>query len=129
MKKPKEKKKPKEEKCTICLCGMKKEDITLPDCGHRFHLECLEKVIGKKCPLCRKPMPYGVPEKKDMIYFFNHECLLCQVDTIHEMLTRLSMVTSDLEKMQALGIEVLDSSHDYAMMHAKEVKVGSDRER
>lgn len=32
--------------------------VTL-DCSHVFHKECLSKVIGRLCPLCRAPMTYG----------------------------------------------------------------------
>ena len=39
----------------------KKENkvVKLEGCNHKFHLECLNNVVGKKCPLCRKPMKYG----------------------------------------------------------------------
>ena len=42
----------------------KKENkvVKLEGCNHKFHLECLNNVEGKKCPLCRKPMKYGKGE-------------------------------------------------------------------
>ena len=36
-----------------------KEVVKLEGCNHKFHLECLNNVEGRKCPLCRKPMKYG----------------------------------------------------------------------
>lgn len=47
----------KGEKCCICLEEMTKEGIIKLDCGHTFHLACIqqlqEKPVQKVCPLCR----------------------------------------------------------------------------
>ena len=47
----------KGEKCCICLGEMIKEDIIKLDCGHTFHLACIqqlqEKSVQQVCPLCR----------------------------------------------------------------------------
>ena len=49
---------PEDASCSICLevYGIKKLVIT--KCAHIFHKECIEKVRGKKCPICRAELKY-----------------------------------------------------------------------
>lgn len=46
------------ETCSICLMDFKGEDLVnrLPNCGHLFHVECIEKWMDRckfTCPICR----------------------------------------------------------------------------
>ena len=47
--------------CSVCLSNMKKGDryYTI-DCGHKFHVECLEEWVKRNpiCPTCRKDIRY-----------------------------------------------------------------------
>ncbi|KAF9593850.1 hypothetical protein IFM89_025635 [Coptis chinensis] len=48
--------------CSICLADYKGNDMLrlLPDCGHLFHLKCVDPWLRKHptCPVCRtSPMP------------------------------------------------------------------------
>lgn len=55
----------KEDKCCICVDGYKQGDfvMTLGECPHHFHWECVEAWIKKnvKCPMCMNSM------RKDML--------------------------------------------------------------
>ena len=61
----------KDEKCTICLELYKPDDqLTYPDCGHRFHYDCLHTWAKYKteCPLCRCEIPVRyIQESEDEI--------------------------------------------------------------
>ncbi|KAK2971302.1 hypothetical protein RJ640_001328 [Escallonia rubra] len=53
--------------CSICLTDYKATDTLrlLPDCGHLFHLECIDPwlVLHPTCPICRsspKPSPLSL---------------------------------------------------------------------
>ncbi|XP_050263516.1 putative RING-H2 finger protein ATL71 [Quercus robur] len=55
--------------CSICLADYKDTDVLrdLPDCGHLFHLECVDSwlKLHATCPVCRnsplaKPVPLEV---------------------------------------------------------------------
>ena len=55
--------------CSICLADYKDTDVLrdLPDCGHLFHLECVDSwlKLHATCPVCRnsppaKPVPVEV---------------------------------------------------------------------
>ena len=41
--------------CSICLTLEELKNITIANCGHKFHSDCLRdwRVINDKCPLCR----------------------------------------------------------------------------
>ncbi len=43
------------DECTICL-ELLKEDITLKNCNHSFHISCLKNwhKTNRNCPICRK---------------------------------------------------------------------------
>ena len=42
------------EECPVCLESFAvSETVAETLCKHRFHLECLSKVIGRRCPYCR----------------------------------------------------------------------------
>ena len=47
-----------EEKCSICMSNMEKEEeICELHCGHNYHSDCIEpwlKEYNYKCPICRK---------------------------------------------------------------------------
>ncbi|KAL3532187.1 hypothetical protein ACH5RR_005708 [Cinchona calisaya] len=54
--------------CSICLADYKNTDMlrTLPDCGHVFHLKCVDPWLRlhPTCPLCRTsplPTPLSTP--------------------------------------------------------------------
>ena len=47
------------DECAICLEPMvHMHDVVKPECGHRFHLDCLVEAQRHKnaCPLCRAPI-------------------------------------------------------------------------
>ncbi|GAB2272625.1 hypothetical protein Dimus_007447 [Dionaea muscipula] len=53
--------------CSICLAEYKSKDLLrlLPDCGHLFHLRCVDPWlrINASCPLCRmSPLPTPLAE-------------------------------------------------------------------
>ena len=54
----------KEEKCSICLSDLDKDqDVWELPCGHIFHPPCIEKLLKEydyKCPVCRKECGEGV---------------------------------------------------------------------
>ena len=61
-----EKFEPQKDNCIICFEELSEdkfeetdEKVVELECKHVFHLKCLQHVIGKLCPLCRAPMPYG----------------------------------------------------------------------
>ena len=63
--------------CSICLADYQNSDalFTLPQCGHRFHQDCLAKHlmagVERDCPLCRrKPLWKNVWEKESWIEAF-----------------------------------------------------------
>jgi hypothetical protein len=41
--------------CSICMDALCTEHITLTECGHFFHTNCLSKwnALNTSCPLCR----------------------------------------------------------------------------
>lgn len=46
--------KPEDDRCTICYDDYSPgEQLAETRCKHRFHLSCLMRVVGRKCPLCR----------------------------------------------------------------------------
>ncbi|XP_016491110.1 RING-H2 finger protein ATL70-like [Nicotiana tabacum] len=54
--------------CSICLADYKKKDMLrlLPDCGHLFHLKCVDPwlMLNPSCPVCRTsplPTPQSTP--------------------------------------------------------------------
>ncbi|CAN1133886.1 Putative RING-H2 finger protein ATL71 [Linum perenne] len=54
--------------CSICLADYKSADVLrlLPDCGHLFHLKCVDPWLRKHptCPVCRTspfPSPMSTP--------------------------------------------------------------------
>ncbi|CAK9136193.1 unnamed protein product [Ilex paraguariensis] len=54
--------------CSICLADYKGSDMLrlLPDCGHLFHLECVDPWLRRNptCPVCRTspiPTPLSTP--------------------------------------------------------------------
>ena len=55
-----------ESKCTICLNKIEDdEEIIQLECGHFFHINCIEKWLKKcsnKCPNCRVEVARGVPD-------------------------------------------------------------------
>jgi hypothetical protein len=52
-----------ESKCSICMdCMDKDQYVTILNCDHTFHQECIEtlmKEYSNKCPLCRKDIGTG----------------------------------------------------------------------
>lgn len=42
------------EDCAICLEKLTNVNIATSKCGHMFHLQCVMKVVNKKCPTCRQ---------------------------------------------------------------------------
>lgn len=42
--------------CPICLEKLTNVDVATGKCGHMFHLNCVMKVVNKKCPTCRQSM-------------------------------------------------------------------------
>ncbi|XP_031477901.1 RING-H2 finger protein ATL70-like [Nymphaea colorata] len=53
-------------RCAICLADYNDSDVLrlLPDCGHLFHLNCLDRWLKQHptCPICRtSPPPYSMP--------------------------------------------------------------------
>lgn len=53
--------------CAICLSSMssEKDIITKTECGHKFHVNCLEEWIKRSntCPLCRCKTQYNMYNK------------------------------------------------------------------
>ncbi|XP_016487413.1 RING-H2 finger protein ATL70-like [Nicotiana tabacum] len=54
--------------CSICLADYKSKDMLrlLPDCGHLFHLKCVDPwlLLNSTCPVCRNsplPTPLSTP--------------------------------------------------------------------
>ncbi|KAL3838146.1 hypothetical protein ACJIZ3_022737 [Penstemon smallii] len=51
--------------CSICLADYKDTDLLrlLPDCGHIFHLKCIDPwlMLHSTCPICRKYSPVLTP--------------------------------------------------------------------
>ena len=39
--------------CPICLEILKEKNLSITECGHKFHTKCLMQIEGYKCPLCR----------------------------------------------------------------------------
>jgi hypothetical protein len=51
----------KPEECPICY--LKLGDINPQECGHYFHLSCLQQHFKPECPLCRHPLKIEVKGK------------------------------------------------------------------
>ena len=48
---------PDDDKCPICFDEYTPgEQLAETRCKHRFHLSCIRRVEGRKCPLCRGPL-------------------------------------------------------------------------
>ena len=61
-----------DEKCALCLNEMKNKKVQHTQCGHTFHLNCLEEQFSSefnnnnKCALCRSPLKKE--EEKECYY-------------------------------------------------------------
>ena len=54
--------------CSICLEDHSNNLISIENCGHTYHLECIYnsmKLSGKTCPYCRQPIDYLYNEIND----------------------------------------------------------------
>ena len=40
--------------CGICLDSITEGSYKILSCNHRFHTECLKKLVKMNCPYCRK---------------------------------------------------------------------------
>lgn len=54
--------------CPICLDFLT-QTRAAPDCLHRFCKRCVEKVVKKECPICRKKLPSQVKSFKEDFKF------------------------------------------------------------
>ena len=57
--------------CPICLENMTCSVVIELDCAHIIHKDCLIQLIEsrhRKCPMCREPIRYTVPQLKKLNY-------------------------------------------------------------
>lgn len=54
--------------CPVCL-EMITQTRAAPDCFHRFCKRCVEKVVKKECPICRKKLPSQAKSFREDIRF------------------------------------------------------------
>ena len=83
--------------CAICL-DVLGEHITLK-CGHKFHRECLCKLVGDSCPLCRRPFMTAEDFYISDIFniFFTHPKTMTVRDKVED-----AIVHAGLERDQEL---------------------------
>lgn len=58
------------DKCSICHESFECKNISISDCGHKFHFKCLQKwlIQSNKCPLCRNDL-MEIKETYDLIQY------------------------------------------------------------
>lgn len=105
----------KGEECCICLEEMTEKETIKLDCGHSFHLDCIqqlkEKGVQQLCPLCRANLPDS-PEK-----MFSEACqIFFQLSKImNEGGPINSHKKNKLEKM----IKLWENAANYGHVHAQ----------
>ena len=49
------------ERCGICFDTLSTTNITVLECGHMFHFDCIVRDENRRCPLCRRTYANDVP--------------------------------------------------------------------
>jgi hypothetical protein len=55
--------------CVICTEILSSNDVPREECGHTFHLSCLQNMYEAKCPLCRTPLLNLEVREKPVDYY------------------------------------------------------------
>lgn len=86
-----------DEKCALCLNEMKNKKVQHTQCGHTFHLNCLEEQFSSefnnnnKCALCRSPLKKE--EEKECYYEMTiNSRVFTFNDPEYDMISRLKLL-------------------------------------